>query len=555
MKFCRVLLASIAACVWLTSCGGGGGGGDAASGGWLTFSPSAVDLTVYQGVPVSFTVQANSSKTIAERIYLGVIDTVGLITPNVEIVANTKTNYSATFGTNPNLSTGTHNSFLQVRICLDAAITCKLPYPDSPWQVPIRIKVLPATNLTSLTKLDGERPWGTINGNSAHNAYFSRPVAPENFTQRWVIPITSLGLSQMNIAGNAIISSATATSQYSDRGGYLLSHSEFDGKLNWKVDLGENSGLSSQRFTSLSDGRVAIVTRNSAVISNTHSPSVLRVFSATTGQLQGSSLPVFGASPFFAGNEIFLSDSYSDVRGVYRYDVNSGALAWKTELAEGSSGFSTPAADSRYVYVFHDPEGIVRKGAYEYVSVSGQLVGLDRVTGLVGFNITVPGASSLGVDLQVPVLGNNGMVFIESGAIYSDYLHSLLAFDTSAKTLKWTLTGNFLSNPVDAAGTLYIKNGQSLEARKPTDGALLWSWPIPEKFVFTNIPGNIIVVGNLVFLSGRDSTYAVDITTHQSVWSYPVPGNLAVSDNGILYIRSKFFSDLIPGKLVAFNLR
>ena len=558
MKFCRVLLASIAACVWLTSCGGGGGGGDAQSGSWLTFSPSAVDLTVYQGEPVSFTVKANSSKTIAERIYLGVIDTVGLVTPNVEVVANTKTNYSATFGTNPKLPVGTHNSFLQVRICLDDAFSCKLPYPDSPWQVPIRIKVLPATNLTPLTKLDGERPWGTINGNSSHNAYFSRPVAAENFTRRWVIPnkindrvSKDYDYSPMNIVGDAIITSDTS---FQPLGGFLQSQSEFDGKINWKVDLGENSAqTSSDKYVAVSDGRVAVVVRPYNFTSIASVPGVLRVFSAKTGQLQGNSLAVFGAAPFFAGNDIFLGDgNYNSKEGIYRYDVSSGALVWKTGLAAGFIGFSTPAADSRYVYGFQDAR-----------SVAGQLVVIDRATGVAGTNIAVPGTShSDYYGPLVPVLGNNGMVFVQSSGYpfaasgvnpgYTGHL-SLVGFDTVAKSLKWTLRGYYQSNPVDAAGTLYVVNGNILEARKPADGTLLWSWPVPEPYDLRLI--NIIVVGNLVFLSGRTSTYAIDVTTHQSVWSYPVSGDLAVSDNGVLYIRSNFRGGRGSDIIVAFNLR
>lgn len=294
---------------------------------------------------------------------------------------------------------------------------------------------------------------------------------------------------------------------------------------------------------------MAVVVRPYNFTSTASVPGVLRVFSAKTGQLQGNSLAVFGAAPFFAGNDIFLGGNYSR-GGIYRYDVSSGALVWKTELAAGFIGFSTPAADSKYVYGFQD--------AY---SVAGQLVVIDRATGVAGTNIAVPGTNhSDYYGPKVPVLGNNGMVFVLSSGYpiaasgvnpgYTGHL-SLVGFDTVAKSLNWTLRGYYQSNPVDAAGTLYVVNGNILEARKPADGTLLWSWPVPEPYDLRL--RNIIVVGNLVFLSGRSSTYAIDVTTHQSVWSYPVSGDLAVSDNGVLYIRSNFQggSDVI----VAFNLR
>ena len=314
MKFCRVFLASIAACVWLTSCGGGGGGGgDASSGGWLTFSPSAVDLTVYQGEPVTFTVKANSSKTIAERIYLGVIDTVGLITPNVGIVANTKTNYTATFGTNPNLPVGTHNSVLQVRICLDDAVTCKLPYPDSPWQVPIHIKVLPATNLTPLSKLDGDRPWSSVNGNNSHNAYFSRPVSPENFTRRWSALSGFYKDSPLIIMSGDLIHLASSK---------MEAQSEFDGKPRWASLLGSDSYI-----PGVSEGRIMVLGTNTIGLGCCYP---LRLYSAKTGQLQGQSDNlVSGFAPFFTGNSVYLGGRFQGKAELARFDVNSGALVWR----------------------------------------------------------------------------------------------------------------------------------------------------------------------------------------------------------------------------------
>ena len=561
MKFCRVFIASIAACVWLTSCGGGGGGDtststnatgqaiNSPSGGWLTFSPSTVDLTAYQGEPVTFSVIANSSKTIAEKINIGVIDTAGLITPTVRIVANTKTQYTATFTSNPLLPLGVHNSLLQVRICLDEPSVCKQPYTDSPWQVPIRIKVLPATNLTPLTKLDGERPWGTVNGNNSHNAYFSKLVTPDNFTRRWVKPSSQVGggyVSPMNIANDSIISGVTSRNFIAQLS--LTSLNEFDGKSTWEIASTGYVSFSIDYFSALSDGRL-MVFRPYPTYDGARTTGTLGLFSAKTGQLQGQgqggNLPfVFGLAPFFAGNSVFLGGSFGNKAEIYHYDASSGALIWRAELSAGSFGYSTPAADSRYVYAFHDPQGLSTG------SVAGKLVGLDAATGAVGLNIPVSGTKSYAVFQQAPVLGANGMVFVESGADTSamGVGNKLLAFDTTAKSLKWALNGNYRSNPVEAAGTLYVLNGQLLEARRPADGVLLWSWPVPIPIDILSIPANIIVIGNLVFLPGQRSTYAVDVSTHQSVWSYPARGEMAFSDNGILYILQSF-------QLVAINLR
>lgn len=301
----------------------------------------------------------------------------------------------------------------------------------------------------------------------------------------------------------------------------------------------------SLHFPVVSEGRVMVLTLDHTFNVDGRVTGGLRLYSAKTGQLegQGGNLTVFGVAPFFSGNSVFLGGRFQNKAEIGRFDVNSGALVWRTELGAGYFGTSTPAADSRYLYAFRDPETLTTG------SVVGQLVGLDAATGAIGLNIPVPGTMSNKVFQQAPVLGDNGMVFVESGAntIVAGVGNTLLAFDTVAKSLKWRLVGQFRSNPVDAAGTLYVLNGQFLEAHKPADGTLLWSWPIPDPGLSWTDNANIVVVGNLVFLPGQTSTYAVDVNTHQSVWSYPYRGELPVSDNGILYIRSY--------KTIAVNLR
>jgi hypothetical protein len=43
----------------------------------------------------------------------------------------------------------------------------------------------------------------------------------------------------------------------------------------------------------------------------------------------------------------------------------------------------------------------------------------------------------------------------------------------------------------------------------------------------------------MVFISTNTAVYGIDITTHQTVWSYPAAGGarLAMSANGILYLQ------------------
>lgn len=153
MKGFNASLGALALCALLASCGGGGGGGSgggsggASGGSWLTFSPAAVDIAAFPGTPKTFTVSATSTKTIEQRLNIGVIDTKGVITPNVKLSSQSVLQYNATLTVNPTLAPGVYSGNFEIRACYDASpVVCSQPVEGSPWQVPYTIKVVdPAT--------------------------------------------------------------------------------------------------------------------------------------------------------------------------------------------------------------------------------------------------------------------------------------------------------------------------------------------------------------------------------------------------------------------------
>ena len=54
---------------------------------------------------------------------------------------------------------------------------------------------------------------------------------------------------------------------------------------------------------------------------------------------------------------------------------------------------------------------------------------------------------------------------------------------------------------------------------------------------------------NLLLVSTAANTYAVDLTSHAQVWSYPAGGHLTLSAQGILFIAQS------SGKLTAISMR
>ncbi|MHA2217862.1 MAG: hypothetical protein ACXACY_18155 [Candidatus Hodarchaeales archaeon] len=59
----------------------------------------------------------------------------------------------------------------------------------------------------------------------------------------------------------------------------------------------------------------------------------------------------------------------------------------------------------------------------------------------------------------------------------------------------------------------------------------------------------MIATKNLLLVSNSIKSYAVDLTTHKTVWSYDIGGLLALSKQGILLIASK------DGKVAAINVK
>jgi hypothetical protein len=44
----------------------------------------------------------------------------------------------------------------------------------------------------------------------------------------------------------------------------------------------------------------------------------------------------------------------------------------------------------------------------------------------------------------------------------------------------------------------------------------------------------MLLTNTIVFVSTELAIYGIDVNTHQTVWSYPLEGRLALSQSGIL---------------------
>lgn len=154
----------------LSACGGGGGGSQASAPpvgsnppstptqpappvgttpapppaqGVLTFSAPTAAVTVEAGrsMPISAdaAVTTPSDFSTASAVYAYIIDTTGVILPQVQIVQTGPTSYRAVMQTAPSLAAGTYKGSFTVKVCRD--VNCAQQFPGSPMQLPYEITV------------------------------------------------------------------------------------------------------------------------------------------------------------------------------------------------------------------------------------------------------------------------------------------------------------------------------------------------------------------------------------------------------------------------------
>lgn len=97
---------------------------------------------MFPNTPTPFGVIATSTKTFPQQINIGIIDTKGVITPNIKLSTISALQYSASMTTNPDLAPGTYSGNFEVRLCYDNPLTCSQPVEGSPWQLPYKIRVI-----------------------------------------------------------------------------------------------------------------------------------------------------------------------------------------------------------------------------------------------------------------------------------------------------------------------------------------------------------------------------------------------------------------------------
>ncbi|WP_156362553.1 hypothetical protein [Xylophilus sp. Leaf220] len=120
----------------------------------MTFASARLSSSFKERNFNSFSLVASSSKQIAERINVGIIDSLGVLdASSTSVVALSSTSYKVNMALSPSIKSGRYVGSFKVQICLDDPLACKQPYPGSPWLVPFEIDVKPWLEKRSVHKL------------------------------------------------------------------------------------------------------------------------------------------------------------------------------------------------------------------------------------------------------------------------------------------------------------------------------------------------------------------------------------------------------------------
>lgn len=486
------------------------------------FNPASIDVTAYQDELPVITVAATIMNALPVFPQFAGPDDVFQPNPPTSTTGELST---ANFYFDEGIAPGIHEGNLELRLCKD--LPCTGQYEGSPFLVPFRIEVLAGTNLTPLSPWPGVDEWAQHQSNASHTGYVPVTLDPEKFNRRWKWSAGDLVLQPVATSGGAvfIVNSGYFTEAQ------VQAISEVDKSPIWEHNFGT---VFAANPPSTHDGNVFLATSG-------HEDTFMWSFVGASGELNFRS--GFDAqwehyyAPTIAGGSVYTNGGYYG--GMVSFKIADGSRNWFTGLSQYDQW--TPAVDSSYAYAFM-PDGLNT---------------IDVTDGTRAFTIEDPDNAVQAYSIfGAPVIGTDGDVIVVNGRGGS--VNRLVSFDIASRSIRWSVPGSFRYDLAIANGVIYVVNGAQLEAREEATGSRLWGWlpnePTTDPFNldYATVPPNVIATDNIVFVSSATQVYAIDIATRQSVWSFPKPGQLALSPNGILYIVE---NGADAGALHAINLK
>jgi len=481
-----------------------------------TTSPNSLDVTLYQGDITSFNVTANFKPGSTVCTYSYASDDTGVLVSRYKppglVMGSCMSAFNFEMQIAPGLGLNNYSGSVKLHFCHDSACTSEML--GSPVSVPYTIKILSANNPTSLSRWSGISDWGNFQGNTAHNGYVPVTLDKSRFIERWHQTISSCVNTTCAFSPAVIANGLVYVQLFGDA--KLFAFYETDGKLKWQV----NARDTESNFTTLpqaNDSSVYIAMENSAATNYLY--GLRNTDGSTAYQSPLTYVPDGLNNAMVLSNDALYILLQNGV--ITQMDSITGMVGWNTWWSL-QLFMSMPAIDSNYAYTYStDVTGANKTGLWVVNITDGKPVYLiaDPINPYTNSGQT-----------GTPVItSHQSVIQIRQGALGN--------FDLNARNIKWSVSGSYEPKYAVDSDVIYAfhQTRARLEARRISDGALLWSWmPEPNDGEFEG--GNIIVTDNMVLLSTNKVVHAIDKNSHTTVWKYFHSGNLALSANGILYI-------------------
>ena len=580
-RFGHALLLS--ALTALTACGGGGGGADNAAGMppeaapcvtracALTFSPATAVSQHDEGEQQAFKIGVRLNTAIDGPVYVLVVDPKSVFDSQIPLQFESQTSAIATLTVKSSALPGRYSDNLRVRLCRDAQ--CTREYPGSPVSLPYDVQIDSLVpRLTSLSTIGPD--WDSHQGNAAHTGAVPISVSPVKFARRWQWRVGAtpdvVDLSHVvTHRGKAYFSTSVGWSGYArDFGKHVFAIDEATGVQAWRFDYPLGTAPTAP---AVSDGMVFAGANWSG------SYHFWALDHASGAQLSENGLGTqwrYYKAATVMGGRLYQHGGYNN-GGIASFDLANRESVWNNELWDVSHPGAV-AVDETYAYA-------VTYGTLYTPESDGALVKLNRLTGAVVKKIrpSYPSSSTSqffgGVGNEsspTPVITGPDQVVLSylnpvivNGA--SGMNHRLEKLDTATGNSVWridvpvtnpsllsayTSQNPQTSDPVSINGTLIVVNpaNAKVEARRESDGQLLWSWAPPGEdqaaLLAHDVRASPVSTATVVFIPTSRFVYGLDTATGKAVWRHGNTGQLAISGTGVLYVSGK-------DRLDAINLR
>ncbi len=549
MHLFRQIITTLFCASLLVACGGGGGGGGDSSnspnsggnpaGDWLTFNPSQVDISVYEGSSVPISVVGTATKKFSKSFNIAIVDSVGVITPSVSISAISPMQYQVTLNSNLALKTGVYTSNVQVRLCEDDPKICNVPFPGSPWTLPIKITVKSnadvGVNVTStpapleLTTYPGEAVQFVVSAESQ---------------------IDTGKAFKIGIIDSGLNSKVKSTGQ--------VSNTKSIATLETNPDLKPGEYSSMLEIRTCADDPVVCKLPSSG--SPRRIPLKIKVRN-TTNLIPLRPVPQLGAWSTFQGNAAHnghVPASFSPSNFLRRWSWSSSEI----------SSSSYVSIDNGLLYL---TKATASPGEYELIALNeanGQVQWRTRMGRLYGVNapaagngrvfVTARGDWSMNATNFLWVFNQDGILLnqvpipwvstervaptIFDNEVFDGYSNNLMSkYLTGHQKLAWSVNLPIHSTltPAVDANYAYSFMGGNLFAVKKTDGSLAYTINANPQGFSTDLNGFIPVLSNknMAFVDWN-GLQAFDLNTRQRVWTSS--GGYPAYANNVVYVINNY---------------